>query len=265
MDTVTTDKIIAKKEGAIGWLLYNNPDRHNAISLDMAAAGTAVLQQYAEDDEVRVIALRGVGGKAFVSGADISEFEKRRANADMAKEYARVSSGMFNGVRNLEKPTVAVIEGICMGGGLGLSCACDLRICTDESVFAIPAGRLGIGYGQDMTQWVIDAVGPANAKEILLTARRYSAAKALQIGLVHRSIPKAEFDTFANDYLTKISENAPLSLKAAKLTINDIANGLGDANNTALDALVEACVNSDDYKEGRTAFMGKRRPAFKGK
>ncbi|MDA0239389.1 MAG: enoyl-CoA hydratase [Proteobacteria bacterium] len=265
MDTVTTDKIIAKKEGAIGWLLYNNPDRHNAISLDMAAAGTAVIKQYAEDDEVRVIALRGVGGKAFVSGADISEFEKRRANADLAKEYAAVSSGMFRGVRGVEKPTVAVIEGICMGGGLGLSCACDLRICTDDSVFAIPAGRLGIGYGQDMTQWVIDAVGPANAKEILLTARRYTPEEAYHMGLVHKVAPRDGFDDFAAEYLGRIADNAPLSLKAAKLTINDIANGLGDADNAALDALVAACANSDDYKEGRTAFMEKRRPAFKGK
>lgn len=267
MDTIATDtdKILAQKEGAVGWLLYNNPDRRNAVSIEMSRAAEAVVKAFEADDEVRVIALRGTGGKSFVSGADISEFEKNRSDSKSAARYESSGVGMYTTVRQAEKPTVAVIDGFCMGGGVALACACDIRICTDDSIFAIPAARLSIGYRPDFVNWVMQAVGPAATKEILITGRRYSAGEALRMGLAQQVVPRDEFDAFANDYLASIASNAPLSMKAAKLVVHEIAKGWGEVDEELCRQLIADCADSEDFKEGRTAFMEKRTPEFKGR
>ena len=261
---MSTGKITSLKQGGIGHLIFDNPDRRNAMSRDMVLQAPEVLADFADDADVRVVVVSGAGEKSFVSGADISEFDKTRANAQLARESAEASNAMFQGLRDFPKPTVAKIRGYCFGGGVAVACACDLRIAADDALFAIPAARLGLAYRENFTRWVVDAVGPANAKEILLTAQRYDAADALRIGLVHRVVPVAEFDAFFDDYAGRISENAPLSMHAAKVTVNEVSKGLGQADVELCSNLADACADSDDFKEGRRAFMEKRKPAFTG-
>lgn len=261
---MSDDKIIAKRDGAIGWLIFNNPERRNAFSRDMAIRAAEVIDEFEADDSVVVVAVTGTGGKSFVSGADISEFEKYRKDQATAAKYEKQTRAMFTKLRDIQKPTVAVIQGYCFGGGMGVACACDLRICSDDSIFSIPAARLGIGYRANATRWVVDAVGPANAKEILLTARRYGAAEAFRIGLVNRVVPVAEFEAFTQEYLATIADNAPLSMLTSKVTVNEVSKGLGECNDALCDELANACADSADYREGRTAFMEKRRPVFTG-
>jgi enoyl-CoA hydratase len=168
-------------------------------------------------------------------------------------------------LRAFPKPTIAKIRGYCFGGGVALACACDLRVAADDALFAIPAARLGIGYRATFTRWVTDAVGPANAKEILLTAQRYDAAEALRIGLVHRVVPVAEFDDYMDGYAGRVAENAPLSLQATKVIVNQVANGLGSADLDQCARQVDQCADSEDFIEGRRAFMEKRKPEFHGR
>ena len=263
-DEIRAGKIGHLKSGGIGHLIFDNPARRNAVSRDMVRQVPEILANFEKDSEIRVVVVSGAGDKSFVSGADISEFEKTRANAQTARESSAASMAMFDGLRAFPKPTVAKIRGYCFGGGVALACACDLRVAADDALFAIPAARLGIGYRAMFTRWVIDAVGPANAKEILLTAQRYDAAEAFRIGLVHRVVPVAEFDEFVEDYAQRIAENAPLSMQATKVIVYQVANGLGSADLDLCASQLDQCSDSDDFKEGRRAFMEKRKPEFHG-
>ena len=263
-DEIRAGKIGHLKSGGIGHLIFDNPARRNAVSRNMVRQVPEILANFEKDSEIRVVVVSGAGDKSFVSGADISEFEKTRANAQTARESSAASMAMFDGLRAFPKPTVAKIRGYCFGGGVALACACDLRVAADDALFAIPAARLGIGYRATFTRWVTDAVGPANAKEILLTAQRYDAAEAFRIGLVHRVVPVAEFDEFVEDYAQRIAENAPLSMQATKVIVNQVANGLGSADLDLCASQVDQCSDSDDFKEGRRAFMEKRKPEFHG-
>lgn len=260
-----TDQILTEVKDGVGWLTFNNPKKHNAISLDMSTRGAEVMTEFAADDTVRVIVLKGAGGRAFVSGADISEFEKRRSSADTGDEYERSSTGMFENIRESPKPTVAMIEGYCMGGGVAIACACDIRICSPDAVFAIPAARLGIGYRASFTRWVLEAVGPSMTREILYTARRYSGAEAVTIGLATRVIEKTVLEDYVRDYAATIAGNAPLSVRAAKGMVAEVVKSPGEWDQEVCRELVRACADSADFKEGRTAFMEKRPPEFKGK
>lgn len=258
-------QIIGRKDGAIGTLVFDHPKKRNAVSLDMAKRVPEVMSDLVADPAIRVIVVTGSGDASFVSGMDVSEFEAKRSTAAENAAYYATVSGMYRAVRHAEKPTVAAIRGFCMGGGMAIACGCDLRICSDDSQFAIPAARLGLGYAGAYTQWVVEAIGPAYAKEMLLTARRYSAAEARHMGLVHASTPAHEFDAFCADYVARIAENAPLSMKAAKRIIDDVIGGLDKEGQERADRLVAACSDSEDYKEGRRAFMEKRPPKFFGR
>ena len=262
---MSTGTIRSLKKNGIGHLIVDNQARRNAISRDMVRQVPEVLEDFRQDPDIRVVVISGAGEKSFISGADISEFDKTRANAEMARQSSAASTAMFEGIRKFPKPTVAKIRGYCFGGGVAIACGCDLRIAADDALFSIPAARLGIGYRPTFTRWVIDAVGPANAREILITARRYDAADALRIGLVHRVVPVADFNDFADAYTRAIAENAPLSMQAAKIIVGEVSRGIGSADLDLCAEQVDRCNDSEDLAEGRRAFMEKRKPDFKGR
>lgn len=260
-----TDKMLARVEDGIGTMTFNNPERHNAVSLEMWEAAAAILDDFANDPAVRVVVLTGAGGKAFVSGADISKFEDERASEEAYNRYNAAVDRASTRLAEHPKPTIAMIRGWCLGGGVGLATCCDLRICSDGSRFAVPAARLGLGYAPKGLKRVVDLVGPAFTKEIFFTARQFTAAEAHQMGLVNRVLPEAELDAYVRDYATTIAGNAPLTIAAAKVAIGELLEDESARDMARCDALVQACFESRDYVEGRRAFMEKRKPVFEGR
>jgi enoyl-CoA hydratase len=259
-----TDKMLSRKEGGVGYVTFNNPERHNAVSLDMWAAAKTILDGFAGDNDVRVVVLTGAGGKAFVSGADISKFESERATLEATRAYNVKSDAAYTSVADFPKPTIAMIRGYCIGGGLGLATCCDLRICSDNSRFAVPAAKLGLGYGYNGLKRLVDIVGPAFAKEIFYTARQFDAQEAVAMGLVNRVVPQAELETYVKGVTDMICANAPLTIKAVKYTVGEVLKEDSSRNLARSTELVEQCFASRDYTEGRTAFMEKRKPVFTG-
>jgi enoyl-CoA hydratase/carnithine racemase len=259
-----TERMIARKEGAIGWMLFNNPARHNAVSLGMWEAMPRILAEFEADDAVRCIVLAGAGGKAFVSGADISEFAEKRSSRDTIARYNATSERASAALAACRKPTVAMIQGWCIGGGVGIALCCDLRIASDDSRFGVPAARLGIGYAYAGVARLADLVGPSFAKEIFYTARQFDAAEAYAMGLVNRVRPAAELESYVRGYAETIADNAPLTIAAVKLCVDEHLKDPDKRDLAACKAAVDACALSADYTEGRTAFMQKRRPVFRG-
>jgi enoyl-CoA hydratase len=260
-----TDKLLTRKEAGVGFVTFNNPERHNAVSLEMWEATTDALAAFATDDEVRVVVLTGAGGKAFVSGADISQFASARASIEATRAYDVKTAAAFNSIYDFPKPTIAMIRGYCIGGGLGLASCCDLRICSDNSKFAVPAAKLGLGYAYAGLKRLVDIVGPSFAKEIFYTARQFDAQEAYAMGLVNRVVAPDDLEAYVRTLTDQICANAPLTIKAAKLAIGEILKDETRRDVAGVDAAVEACFASKDYAEGRTAFMEKRKPAFQGK
>lgn len=262
---LATDKMIARKEGGIGWMIFNNPARHNAVGLEMWEAMPVILADYEADPSIRVIVLAGAGEKAFISGADISQFEDQRASMAAVKHYDEVAGRANEALVGATKPTIAMIRGYCIGGGLGVALDCDLRIASDDSRFAVPAARLGLGYAYPGVKRLVDVVGPSFAKEIFYTARQFSAAEAQAMGLVNRAVPRDELESYVRSYAETIAGNAPLTVAAVKKAVNEVVKDPQRRDLDAVQAAVDACFASEDYKEGRRAFMEKRRPAFKGR
>jgi len=260
-----TDKMLASKEDGIGWMTFNNPARHNATSLEMWQAIEVILDDFDTDDSVRVVVMKGAGDKAFVSGADISEFKERRNNAEGAAEYTRISESARAKLSNFRKPLLAMIKGYCLGGGLAVALCADMRFATEDSRFGVPAARLGIAYGFDGLRKLVSLVGPAKANEIMFTAQRIGAEDAQQIGLINRIIPTEELENTVRGIATTISKNAPLSVNASKVTIKEILKDQVDRDMLMLDEITKSCFDSADYKEGREAFMEKREPMFVGR
>jgi enoyl-CoA hydratase/carnithine racemase len=260
----TTDKMIGLKDGAIGTLIFNNPEKRNAVSLAMWERVAEILDDFKRDDEVRVVVVTGAGGKAFVSGADISRFGDERADDTAAARYGQVVEHACLTLYAYPKPTIAMIRGYCIGGGTGLAVCCDLRICSEGARFGIPAARLGLGYAYAGVKRLVDLVGPAFAMEIFLTARQFTAPEAFAMGLVNRVVPDDGLESFVRDYAASIAENAPLTMRAAKLAIGEAMKDHAERNTAAVDEIVRRCFASADYKEGRTAFLEKRKPAFRG-
>jgi enoyl-CoA hydratase/carnithine racemase len=258
-----TDKMIAEKRDGIGWMTFNNPQRHNAVSLEMWAAICDILEDFAADDGVRVVVLKGAGDKAFVAGADISQFDDHRGSVDATANYDKVVARANTMLAEFAKPTIAMIQGYCIGGGLAIALGCDLRFAGPNSQFAIPAARLGLGYGRTGVNTLINLVGPSFAKEIFFTARRFSAEEALAMGLINRVLPESELVDFTQATCATIAANAPLTVKSIKTIVGEHFKSQG-GDKALCDRLVAECFASEDYKEGRRAFMEKRAPQFKG-
>ncbi|HEX2653960.1 MAG TPA: enoyl-CoA hydratase [Xanthobacteraceae bacterium] len=260
-----TDKMISRKEGRVGYLIFNNPARHNAVSLEMWEATSRILDDFRQDDDIRVVVLTGAGGKAFVSGADISKFEDERSTQEAIARYNATTATIYDGVYQFPKPTIAMIRGYCVGGGLGLAICCDMRICTEASKFALPAVKLGLGYDYPGLKRFVDTVGPAFTKEIFYTARQFDAAEARDMGLVNRVVPDGELEAYVKNYADTIAGNAPLTVDSIKFIVSEALKGDSLADRKQCSDLVKRCFASQDYIEGRKAFMEKRKPVFTGR
>jgi len=264
MDT-GTPRLRGETDGAIGWMVFDHPERRNALSLDMWEAIPRVLEAFEADPAVRVIVFRGAGEAAFISGADISQFGRHRDSQSANAVYSAQTAAATRAMTGLSKPSIAMIHGYCIGGGLAVALTCDLRFCAEGSRFAIPAARLGLGYAFDGVKALADLVGPSAAKDILFTARHLDAAEALRIGLVNAVVAPQELGARVRATAAMMAQNAPLTLKAAKLAVRE---AMKDPDRRRLDevaAAVDACFQSADYAEGRAAFMEKRKPAFVGR
>jgi len=260
-----SDKMLGPKDGAIGHLIFNNPERHNAVSLEMWDAADRILDDFAADGDVRVVVLSGAGGRSFVSGADISKFEKERGSEDAVGHYNDRIAGIYERVEHFAKPTIAMVNGYCLGGGLNLAAACDLRFCSAKSKFGMPAARLALGYPYPAIRRLVNAVGPAAAKHLMFSAERIDAEEAFRIGLVQRVLPEEELESFVAGFGGRIAANAPLTVKAMKLITNEVLKDPEETDLALCKRLVAECFASEDYKEGRRAFMEKREPVFKGR
>ena len=260
-----TAKMLARKEGRVGIMIFNNPERHNAVSLEMWQAATEILDDFGKDDEIRVVVVAGAGGKAFVSGADISKFESERATQTAVERYNTIAQGFYSGLYNFRKPTLAQIQGYCIGGGLNLAICCDLRFCSEGSRFALPAAKLGLGYGYAGLQRFFDTIGPSHTKDIFFSARQFGAAEALAMGVVNKVLPETELAPFVTDYANSIAENAPLTVSAIKQIAIEALKPESERDLERAADLVARCFASEDYIEGRRAFMEKRKPVFTGK
>jgi enoyl-CoA hydratase/carnithine racemase len=260
-----TERIIAEKQGSIGWLTFNNPARRNAISIDMWEAIPKVLDRFEQDPQIRVIVLKGEGDKAFVSGADVSQYEKDRSTAEGIQRYEEIAGRVAERLQTCDKVIIAMIRGYCLGAGVNIALCCDLRLAAEDARLGIPAAKLGLGYRALALKNLVDIVGAAYAREVLITGRHFSAAEAKTMGLVHRVVPVAELESLVLEYCAMISENAPLTIRASKRIIREVLKSSATFDAEACAALVKQCFESQDYIEGRRAFMEKRKPVFQGK
>ncbi|WP_077000649.1 enoyl-CoA hydratase [Variovorax sp. KK3] len=255
----------ARKADGIGWMVFNDPARHNAISMDMAREVPRVMADFEADPEVRVVIVTGMGERAFAAGSNISAFGSVRTNPEQNREYNQINQRSYDAVYACAKPTIAMVHGYCIGGGLDFAVSCDIRVCADSAVFAIPAVRLGLGFGHEGQVRVARVMGAAAARDLFFTGRRYSAQEALACQLVHRVVPAAELEPSVLDYARQIAGNAPLTLRALKRAFLEYEKPESARDLAAAQALVDACYASEDYQEGRAAFADKRTPNFKGR
>ncbi|WP_197277805.1 enoyl-CoA hydratase [Novosphingobium sp. KN65.2] len=262
---MSDDKLLVEREGPLAWITFNNPAKHNAISLDMWRALGRALEGIAQDREVRCILLRGAGERAFVSGADISEFAGQRRSPKDVAAYDEAADHALGLLQSTPQPSVAMISGYCFGGGVAIALSCDIRIAGSDALFSVPAARLGLGYGWLGTRKLLDVVGPAWAADMLFSARRYGATEALAMGLITQFHPVAELQAQVGAYASTIAENAPLTIQAAKTIIKELSRPSGNADLALCDRLVAECFASEDYAEGAQAFAAKRKPRFVGR
>ncbi|HLJ22413.1 MAG TPA: enoyl-CoA hydratase [Stellaceae bacterium] len=263
MDT-GSQLLLARKEGPIGWIVLNNPARHNAVSLEMWRALLRLMPMISADTEIRAVIVTGAGERAFSAGADISEFEDLRATPEAVSEYDGIAEQACQALEHLPRPTIAMIRGYCIGGGLDLALRCDLRLASTDARFGIPAARLGLGYAFSDVRRLVQLAGPAAAKELFYSGRQFSAGEALEMHIVNRVTEPAQLERSVRELAESIAGNAPLTIVAAKRCVIEALRDASDADIEACQAMVDRCFASADYVEGRRAFMEKRRPVFRG-
>ncbi len=260
-----TERVQVWRDASTLHIRFSNPTRHNALSVDMWEAVPPMLTQAEADGRIRLVVFSGAGDKAFVSGADISQFEDMRAAREAVARYEAMAEAALTGIERCPKPTLACIRGWCIGGGVNVAIACDIRIAASDAVFSIPAARLGLGYRYSAMKNLVDLVGPGAAKDLFFTARRIAADEARTLGLVSRVCPPEQLEALLAEYTGALDENAPLTIRAAKAITAEILKESPDADLEHCQAVIRDCFASEDYAEGRRAFMEKRRPVFKGR
>ena len=263
--SLPTEKMLAHVEDGIGWMTYNNPARLNAMSLEMQQTVPLILDAFQQDPSVRVVVVRGAGDRAFVSGADISEFGEKRTSPEARDVYDRAAADAGAAWAAVEKPIIAMIRGYCMGGGMITALSTDMRIASVGSQFGVPAARLGLGYGYAGVEKLVALVGPAWTAEILFSARRLSDKEALRIGLINRLVPADELESAVRELAGQIAANAPLTIRACKAALQQTQTWPEERDLAHVTEMIEACFRSEDYVEGQAAFMEKRAPSFRGR
>ena len=258
-------RLLVEKRGAVGWIVFDQPAKMNAITGAMWRALPEAVARFDRNPEVRCVALRGTGSEAFTAGADISEFEQLRDGQAAVGEYDDLLDQVLHALQDSRKPSVAMIHGYCMGGGLEVALACDLRYCGTSAQFAIPAAKLGLAYNVEGHKRLLETVGHARAREIMFLGRRYEAQEALAVGLVHRVLPDAELAAQVDEVIRTLCENAPLAIANSKAILEEFVKSSGAPDAERMQAAMERCAQSADYREGRRAFMEKRKPRFEGR
>ena len=263
--TSPTERVEVWTEAATLHIRFNNPARHNALSVDMWEAVPPLLAQAEVDDDIRMVVFSGAGEKAFVSGADITQFEDMRAAKEAVKYYEAMAEESLMSIYNCRKPTLALIRGYCIGGGVNVAISCDIRLASTDSVFSIPAARLGLGYRYSALKNLVNLIGVGAAKDLFFTARRIDALEAKTLGLVTRLAEPAELAALLAQYTGAMADNAPITVQAGKAIMAEILKPSPDLDMTLCQQQIRNCFESEDYAEGRKAFMEKRKPIFKGR
>jgi enoyl-CoA hydratase/carnithine racemase len=261
---MASDKLIVKKADGVGWMAFNNPEKLNAISLEMWEAALEAMADFTADSSVRVMVVTGAGGKAFASGADISKFKDERQEAEAVAHYQATTQHAYSTLQAMTIPTIAMIRGWCIGGGTAAAVCCDIRVCTENAKFGVPAAKLGLGYGLNRAQPLVDLIGPAYAKEMFFTGRQFDAREAERMGLVNRVVADDALESTVEEMARAIAGNAPLTVRCAKLIVAEAMKEADERDVAACERAVAACFASNDYREGQTAFMEKRKPRFTG-
>ncbi|MBS0640492.1 MAG: enoyl-CoA hydratase [Acetobacteraceae bacterium] len=262
---LTSGLVAAEVKGSIGWLIWDNQSKMNALSPSMYPDALSVIEAYEADPAVKVVVMRGAGTRAFISGADISSFEKTRSDAAAAEAARKVPEQLRLAMLNMAKPLIAMIRGYCLGGGMGMALNADIRFASSDSQFSVPAAHRGVAYAPEGLKQLVDVVGPSVAKDIMFSARRLKADEALRVGLVNRVVEPEELEQVTVEYAEILAANAPLSIRASKYFINQLGLEKAERNEVRMVAMQKEAANSEDFKEATRSFMEKRRPVFQGR